>query len=738
MKNTQLQSLNNIEAVKNTDNRSHNKEVEYMSKITEAFVESALRNGIIIRSSKKRNEPATAVDYAFVIEMANLGFKVDPEEIRTVNEKDFTKVLKNARKVVGADRDMKPIYPGFPKQVQDLSTLTLLVEQILHYWTNGELLPDYPDVVRAQIPLKDIVRLNPRETKVMTASEAADFFITKLTTDTIALSDNDKEILAGAVDLKTFTIDEATEVIRAAKNGENLQSFVLLAKDKLKSAHSLNEMVQAWVPAVHNVDELLRVVLALATEPVENTLTVNYDQAVRNLDDTWAKTLRMVNISRDSRRVVLNRLSELSNGYKVDAVIAHRNLWRRVMRMIHPYSLSLDVNAKKAVDIIHENIEYHTFNSLVEDALTKEDVKTVVDLLSAHQPGNLLRRIVAVLRMVKNDGDANALAVAIVKVAHKARLTTLVSAYNGVLVANDTHAHITRVAGLHNTLVEKEARIVPEAYLRDVVQAIRDAIVEKLATSTEAPVAPVGIVNDNAVSLVTRDASTSDRSMERGEKFDLSLNDGTIRLFNHWRNNQARSGYIDTGVVILDSELKNLDVITWNSWAGGRDWATYSGDKLVKPGDEAVEYIDVDVKKLKKNYPDASWAVMTLQSYSGFPLNDVDVIAGVMVRSEPDSGEVFDPRTLATAFKPSIASLQAVPLAVDLKSGQMVWVDSSSGSTATGMSAVNDTNVGAVLYDEIVRPRLTVGELAELWAEAHGIETVDTPADKNAVLSLLQ
>lgn len=709
-----------------------------MSKITEAFVESALRNGILIRSNKLRDKTSLDVAYAFMIEMANLGFNVDPDTIRSINEKDLTRILANARKVVGADRDMKPIYPGFPKQVQELSTLTLLVEQILHYRTNGELLPNYPDVVRDQIPLKDIVRLNPREIKVMTASEAADFFITKLTTDTIALSENDKEILAGSVDLKTFTIDEATQVIRAAKNGENLQTFVLLAKNKLKNSHSLNDMVQSWVPAVHNVDELLRVVLALATEPVENALTVNYDQAVRNLDDTWAKTLHMLNLSRASRRAVLNRLSELSNGYKVDAVIAHRNLWRRVMRMIHPYSLSLDVNAKKAVDIIHENIEYRTFNSLVEDALAKEDVKTVVDLLSSYQPGNLLRRVVSILRMVKNDSDLNAIAVAIVKVAHKARLTTLISAYNGVLVANDTHARVTRVAGRHNTLVEKEVKEIAEEHHYDVVEAIREAIVEKLAVSTEAPAAPVGIVNDNAVSLVNRDASTSDRSMDRGEKFDLSLGDDTIRLFNHWRNNQSRQGYIDTGVVILDSELNNLDVITWNSWAGGRDWATYSGDKLVKPGDEAVEYIDVDVKKLKNEYPDASWAVMTLQSYSGFPLNNVDVIAGVMVRSEPDSGEVFDPRTLATAFKPSVASLQAVPLAVDLSSGEMVWVDSSSGSTATGRSAVDDITVGAVLYDEIVRPRLTVGELAELWAEAHDVETVNKPADKDAVMDLLQ
>lgn len=725
-------------ALKNTVNRSNIKEENEMSKITEEFIESALRNGVIIRSSSKPGKEASqGVIYAAVIEMANLGFKVDADSLNGVSEKDLTNVIKRARVIVGADRNMKAVYPGFPKQVQELDTMTLIVEQLLHYWSFGTLVPDYPDVVRDQIPLKDIARLDPRETKVMTAREASDHFVKNLALNSIALSDNDKALLRGSIDMATFSLNDATEVIRDAKNGENLQTFVVFAKDKLKNTHSINDMAQAWVPAVHNIDELLRVVLALATEKVENALTVDYDQAVRNLDDSQTKNVRMINLSRPSRRVIMNRLSELSNGFKVDSVVAHRNLWRRVMRMIHPYSLSLDTNAKRASDIIHENIEYKTYNSLVEDALTKEDVRTVVDLLSNHQPGNLLRRLVSILRMSKNDNDAKAIVEGLNKAAHKSRLTTLISAYNGVLVANDTHARVTRVAGLHNSLVEKEVKKVDEEYVSKVVDAIRDAIVKKLADSP-APVGSVGVNNDQAVPLVNRDASTSDREMSRGEKFALSDEGDTIRLFNHWRNNQNNSGYIDTGVVILDSEFNKLDVITWNSWHSGRAWATYSGDKLVYPGDEAVEYIDVDVNKLKQAYPDASWAVLTLQSYSGFPLNDVDVIAGVMVRSEPDSGENFDARTLATAFKPSVASLQAVPLAVDLSNGEMIWVDSSSGSTSTGVSAVNDETVGAVLYDEIIRPRLTIGELAELWAKAHNVETVNEPTDKDAVLKLLQ
>src|SRR5690625_5762994 len=95
------------------------------------------------------------------------------------------------------------------------------------------------------------------------------------------------------------------------------------------------------------------------------------------------------------------------------------------------------------------------------------------------------------------------------------------------------------------------------------------------------------------------------------------------------------------------------------------------------------------MKALKENYPKARWVAMTLQSWSGISFTDVDMIAGTMLRSKPDSGEPFDARTVTTAFRPTTSALQAVPLAVNLKTGEMLWLDSSSGSTERGVSAAD-------------------------------------------------
>jgi hypothetical protein len=47
------------------------------------------------------------------------------------------------------------------------------------------------------------------------------------------------------------------------------------------------------------------------------------------------------------------------------------------------------------------------------------------------------------------------------------------------------------------------------------------------------------------------------------------------------------------------------------------------------------------------------------------------------------------------------------------------------------------TSVGSIVYDELERPRLTLGELATLWAEAHGVDTVDEPVNQKELAKLL-
>lgn len=704
-----------------------------MAKITEAFREAALRRGIIVRTSKDAQTSAQ-VAYAATVEFANLGFIVKPDELRAMSADYITQTLALARKVMGADRDLTPVYPGFPKQVEELDTLTLLVEQILHYWTAGAFLPNYPTIAREGLPLEDMLR-NGRELQVLSAATTARELTRDLTTASVAMSEDDITLLGGCVDMQHPTLEQVTEIAKASRNGENLQTFV--AAVFMVCNYTVDQLVAAVAPACDNTDQLLRVVLSLATKPSDAKWEKNYALAVGNLADRHSRAVRMEKLSRGARRVVTERVGALSGDFKADSLVARQDLWRKVMRTVHPYDFTLTAAQKRAVDIIHSNGDYRTLNSLVEEGMEKRDVTTVVGLLSEHQPGNLLRRVVAVLRLVDDKAEATVLADAVREHGSKVALTTLISAYNGVIAANDDHARVTRVAGLNNTMIDRSAvKKVKKGHIKLVAAAFKDALRETLKTKT-APQGAVGVESDQAMPLVRRDAATADRVLDRGQELTLAGKGDTLRIFGHWNNNQDHSGYMDIGVVILDEDFQHLGVSTWDTWSAARDWSTYSGDKLVYPGDSAAEYIDVKLASLRKVYPKAKWAAMTVQSWSGFPMGNVDFIAGAMLRSDGAKGEVFDARTVTTAFKPTTMCLQSVPFAVNLEEGTIVWVDSSNGSMASGVSSSHDATIGSIVYDELERPRLTMGELATLWAEAHGVETTATPVDRDALMSLL-
>lgn len=718
-----------------------------MSKITSDFRASALRRGLFIKPAK--GESSRSVAYAASIELANLGFVIPPADLEGASESVIVDTIAQARKIIGADRDMTPIYPGFPKQVQELSTMTLLIEQILHYWTGGKLLPNYPAIVREGLTIPDMLR-NARMLRVVNAAEAARELTAELVSNPVALSVDDKALLRSCITMQKPTLDTVAEAVKNSRNGENVQSFVSAVKEV--GSISASDLALAVIPVASNSDVLLRIVLALFTEPTvassksatyqfgavaESKRMENYTLAVYTLADRNARAVKMLNIPRPVRRAIVEKVGRISGGYKADALVSRQMLWRRVMTAVHPYDFNLSEFQKRAVDIIHSNVEYKTLNSLIEEALANKDATTAMTLTATHQPGNLLRRLVAILRIVKTAKEAKALAKIVKEVGSNTALSTLVSSYNGVISANDDSARVTRVAGLNNTMVSRAAvdKIKAE-FIELICKALKKAIKVHLA-SKPAPTSPVAVVSSMAVPLVRRDASTADRQMDRGSEFAVAGEGDTLRIFGHWRNTQTESGYMDIGLVLLDEKFSHLAVLTWDSWSSHRSIGTYSGDKLVEPGDSAAEYFDLELAKVKEKYPTAIYAAMTIQSYSGWPTSSVDMIAGAMLRSKPESGEVFDARSVATAFKPSTDSLQSVPLAVDLRNGKLIWIDSSSGSTRSGMSSTNDSTIGSIVYDELERPRLTLGELAMLWAKAHGADTVEAPVNQKVLMSLL-
>lgn len=690
-----------------------------MSTLSQATITGALRHGELLVQGKVVTSPE--LQLATMLELANLGFRVDDHQAISGTPEHLELVLESARDIVGSDRDMTPIYPGFPKQVQELHTMQLLVEQLLHYWTFGAFLPQHDNWVRENLPVDEVMKAN-RHLRVTSDDGYVAETLAKIVEHKTAMSPADQLMLAGLVsDLDSCDNGLLVRIAANSSNGENLFDFAhqLVAQGKL----TRSEAVILFAPTASNVSQLLRVILAAAT------LNSEHIAVFALLHESMARHIRLGSLSKQARRVILSRLGEISEGYEADALLTKQYLWRRVMRGVHPYSFKLDETTQRAVDIIHGNTKHTSFNSGIESAIRKGDLKKAVQV-AKENPGNFLRRLVALARVAETRNlSTAAIAAAVREVGPQAQLSTLISAYNGLLSANASHPRIVKVPGKRNHILNPTAPVSDERLAR-IKRALTDAIGAKLAV-LPAPSGVVGVKDNTPVSLVARDLAIGDREMLRGSEFSIEGEGGILRVFGHWNNNREFAGYMDVGVAILDSEFAKIETCDWRSWNGPnvRKWGTYSGDCRVYPGNSAAEFIDVDLKELREIHPEARYVVGSVQSWSGWPTKDVDFIGGVMFRKDGQKGEVFDPRTVKAAFKPTTPATQSLFMAVDLECMKAIWMDASSGSSKSSQSVSNDHQVGLVTYDAIGRERLTYGELAKMWAKAHGVKTKSVPVD---------
>lgn len=704
-----------------------------MSKITADFRRAALRRGIIVRPNRTYSVEPHILNAA-TIEFANLGYQVTPDALHGLSATALKQALEDARGIIGADRDLTPIYPGFPQQVQNLDTLTLLVEQVLHYWSFGQFLPNYQDVEREGLPLEDMVRAD-RPLTVEKASKAAVQVIEGLTSQAVAMSDDDKNLLAEALNVITADLDTVARIYATADNRENGDSFLRGVRDTQKIAG--DDLFQALAPKTKHLDSLLRLTLLFYTEAASPGSEDDYKVACETMGRKNLPVIHTISMPRASRRALVSAIPGLTRGFNMDRLVARREVWRKIMRAVHPYDLSLTEQERTALDVLHGNTPYRTLNSLVEGHMEDKEADEAVRLLAENQPGNLVRRSAALARIYAALGQApEALVDAITKHCSHVPLTTLISGYNGILVARDTHARLSRVTGQRNSLVERNIVPIPEDAQEALLTAFKDAMRTSLSRSSK-PEGSVGVIGKTPVPLVRRDASTTERVMDRGAVVATAGEGDTLRMFSHWRNTGSEADYLDAGVALVSRDFETLDAMSWDTWNSYREFGTYSGDKLVRPGDSAVEYYDLNLPKLRKKRPEVGWLVFSLISYNGYHvLSELDAVAGMMFRSDAEAGAPFDPRSVVSAFSPTVDARQALPYAFNMDTGEMLWLDSSSGSMATGASISHDETVGDIVRDEL-RPRLSYGELASLWAEAHGVSTSEEPVDRQAILNLL-
>lgn len=718
-----------------------------MASLNIDIINSFLRQGTVpvgeAFGSNTGTPASNEVVHAVVAELASLGFIITPYELSGVTNEFLESVLDSARSIVGVERfSTTPMYVNFPAQVKKMDTVELIVDQIVHYLSYGSLVPDHEDVkVRPGLTLKDLVgngkNLNVREVDPLSEVE-------RLVSKSVALSQNERDLVVLLVwEGFNDNIADWHKIYRDARNHENAQVLFSALIDLMNDKDKFIGTVMVFMGATNNADRLLRIFLSAYSTP-SNDNREAYNRAVNELSDSDHWAVKMITAPKVVRRGLVYALGNVigHREYSADALISRHELWKRVMRMVHPYSIgNMDDTSRFALDVIHENIHYETYNAVVERVMAEKDVKNAIKVLS-QRPGNLLRRLVALARM---EDFTRAQAREVTEIIAKANLplTTLISGYNGVLNANASGNKIVRIKG-SNTVVDSHNATAK--HIGILSSGLKDAISKVLATKN-APVNPVGVIGEFPAPLVARDASRSDRELYRGQSIAEFEDTDTLRLFVHWFNSHSGSdGYwydestdVDLGINVYDKDLNTVSSVNYTNYDLSRSYATFSGDLTNAPKPHgASEYFDVDVSNLRKNYPQSRWIALSAIVYSGDVFKNLDHVYGVMVRSDDEKGEIYDPRTVSASGSSVADSRSVTALVVDLEGNRVFWVDSGVGNnTLYGNSTSQSDDIAAVIRTEVMRETLTAGELARMWATAHGVATVKEKVDMDSLESLL-
>ncbi len=143
-----------------------------------------------------------------------------------------------------------------------------------------------------------------------------------------------------------------------------------------------------------------------------------------------------------------------------------------------------------------------------------------------------------------------------------------------------------------------------------------------------------------------------------------------IRAFTYWE----KVDDIDLSVFGL-SEDGTRQEFSWRTMAreSSKEIA-YSGD-IIDGYKGGSEYFDIDIKAFKERFPQVHYLVFCNNVYSRIPFKNCICKAGYMMREDINSGEIFEPKSVASSFAINCDSMFAYLFAIDLRTNELVWLN---------------------------------------------------------------
>jgi len=619
--------------------------------------------------------------------------------------KDFYEdLVKDLKKLVGDHVKYSPMYPNFPQQVMNASDLELFINAHLHYlgdWIGARIMPSYTKLNREN--LKDKVKL-----KVIKLGDKGDFesIFSNLVERKGSLSETDKQ------DIEWFV----------SSYRDNIEKLI---PDVIPSKEIIAQLGGYLIIHTNVYEKFLNKYVKTATD------LLRLQVAVSGGDVSLATNTKFKSLKRCYRRLILKLLEQSTS--MTEDMLRYKEQWKRAGEYLHisEYKQKFP-KAVAAIDVLRNDKKFETFNSKAEFLLENRDIPALVEQLK-DRPGELSRKLDNLLRISPKNNSL--LLSHFEKVSEKVSTPVLLQLYAHFKHRNEEKdirvffpkGNVAKVKAIKN-----ELPLIDEEVRHKVVEICEEALMEKYKK-----LEPLGkvYVDENLknyiIPFALRSASKALKTIGRGSKIILS-NSNVVRFFIWWKDGAERTD-IDLSVLCLNSNYRFVSNIAYYNL---RDYGGYHSGDITSAPEGASEFIDIDINKMLEK--DVRYVIMCINSFTRQPYCDLpECFAGFMTREFPNSGEIYDPRTVQNKFDLTSDTRIAIPLIIDIQDHKVIWSDLALKSHPNTSNNVYENMSSLALMCkailEMVKP--TLYELFMLHAKSRG-KLVNSKEEADTVFSL--
>ncbi|MBQ6622137.1 MAG: hypothetical protein IJH75_04825 [Mogibacterium sp.] len=197
-----------------------------------------------------------------------------------------------------------------------------------------------------------------------------------------------------------------------------------------------------------------------------------------------------------------------------------------------------------------------------------------------------------------------------------------------------------------------------------------------------------------------------------------------IRAFTYWE--QVHD--VDLSAIGLSEEGAQIAEFSWRKMFRKQSKAiTFSGD-VTNGYNGGSEYFDLDPERFRKRYPQIRYLIFCDNVFYGPTYDKCLCKAGYMLRDVPDSGEIFEPKTVQTSFLINCRSRLAYLFGIDLVRNDFVWLNIGAGSNS---AVAGDTDLTFLIPQFHATDAFSLYDLFRLMAS----EVAGEPADAEVIVS---